>query len=306
MKILILGAGGIGGYFGAHLIRSGADVTYLVRAKRKALIDANGLSIETPRGNFVVPAKTVTSADVTPEYDLVVLAPKSYDLGDALQSLEKGLGDSVVLPFLNGLDHLDILDAKWGRQRVMGGVAHIAATMTTEGAIRQLTDLHSLTVGARHEAHAALAKAFINLCHQTPFDSMLVDNIEQVLWDKWVFLATLAGMTTLCRGSVGEIVATRYGKQATEEMYQECCEVADIFGHAVGQAAKEKALAMLTAEGSPFTASMLRDLLSGQRTEYEHILGAMARRGEARGLKTALIRIAHTHMEVEARSRGAD
>lgn len=304
MRILILGAGGIGGYFGAHLIRAGADVTYLVRAKRKALIDANGLSIETPRGNFVVSAKTVTSEDVMPEYDLVMLTPKSYDLDDALQSLEKGLGDAVVLPFLNGLDHLDTLDAKFGRHRVMGGVAHIAAALTPEGAIRQLTDMHSLTVGARHEAHAALAKAFIDLCHQTPFDGVLTDNIAQVLWDKWVFLATLAGMTTLCKGSVGDIVSTRYGTQTMQEMYQECCAVAAAFDHPVGHAAKEKALAMLTAEGSSFTASMLRDLLSGQRTEHEHILGAMAHRGEAHGLKMSLLRVAYTHLAVHALKLG--
>lgn len=305
MKILILGAGGVGGYFGAHLIRVGADVTFLVRAKRKALIDAKGLCVETPRGNFAVPAKTVTSEALTPDYDLIVLAPKSYDLDDAILSLENALGQAVILPFLNGLDHLDVLDARFGRQRVMGGVAHIAATLTDEGAIRQLTDMHSLTVGARHEAHEKLARAFMELCGQAPFDSVLADDIEQVLWDKWVFLAALAGMTTLCRGSVGEIMATPYGKRITKEMYRECGDVAGAFGHPVAQAARDKALGMLTAEGSPFTASMLRDLLSGQRTEHEHILGAMARRGEAQGLGMPLMRMAHTHMAVQAQKARA-
>lgn len=300
MKILILGAGGIGGYFGAHLMKAGADITYLVRAKRKALIDAQGLRVETPRGVWVVQPRTVTAKDIQSDYDLIILAPKSYDLDDALHSLKSALGKGIVLPFLNGLDHLDKLDALLGKERVMGGVAHIAATITSEGAIRQLTEMHRLTVGARHPSHQKSASDFIELCRKAPFDSVLAEDIEQVLWDKWVFLATLAGMTTLCRGSVGDIMATPYGKETTVQMYEECCSVAHACGQRLSAEACVKALEMLTASGSSFTASMLRDLLDGQRTEYDHILGAMIRRGVSLGCKTPLLGLAHTHMEVQA------
>ncbi len=300
MNILILGAGGIGGYFGAHLIRAGANVTYLLRDKRKALIDAQGLRVETPHGAFVVQPRTVTTNALKPEYDLIILAPKSYDLDDALQSLKGALGKGTVLPFLNGLNHLEKLDAMLGKSRVMGGVAHIAATMTPEGGIRQLTDMHRLTVGARDPAHEELAHAFIDLCKQAPFDSAIASNIDQVLWDKWVFLATLAAMTTLCRGSVGEIVATPHGKAITIQMYEECCQVAKASGHPIGKDASVKALEMLTASGSTFTASMLRDLLEGQRTEHDHILGAMIDTGQRMGSPTPLMQLAHTHMVVEA------
>lgn len=142
----------------------------------------------------MVQPRTITAKDVQPEYDLILLAPKSYDLDDALQSLKGALGQGTVLPFLNGRDHLDTLDAMLGQERVMGGVAHIAATITTEGAIRQLTEMHRLTVGARHPSHQQVASDFIELCRKAPFDSVLADDIEQVLWEKWVFLATLAGM----------------------------------------------------------------------------------------------------------------
>ena len=160
MNILILGAGGIGGYFGAHLIRAGANVTYLVRDQRKALIDAQGLRVETPQGAFVVQPRTITAQHIQPDYDLIILAPKSYDLDDALQSLKSALGKGAVLPFLNGRDHLDTLDAMLGQERVMGGVAHIAATITPEGAIRQLTEMHRLTVEAVAEgAHLLVVAA---------------------------------------------------------------------------------------------------------------------------------------------------
>ncbi|MBY0467375.1 MAG: 2-dehydropantoate 2-reductase [Burkholderiaceae bacterium] len=300
MKILILGAGGIGGYFGAHLIRAGADITYLVRSKRKALIDAQGLRVEAQQGAFVVRPRTVTAEDIQPDYDLIILAPKSYDMDDALRSLKGALGRGIVLPFLNGLDHLDKLDALLGKERVMGGVAHIAATITPEGAIRQLTAMHRLTVGARHPSHQKLASEFIELCKKAPFDSALADDIEQVLWDKWVFLATLAGMTTLCRGSVGDIVATPHGKETTVQMYEECCRVARASGHPISAEASVKALEMLTASGSTFTASMLRDLLDGQQTEHDHILGAMIRRGQSLAYPTPLLGVAHTNMAIQA------
>jgi len=300
MKILILGAGGIGGYFGARLLQIGADVTFLLRDKRQALIKAEGLRIETPHGNFTVQPATVTAASVTPIYDLIILAPKSYDLDDALASLENAVGNGVVLPFLNGIEHLAILDHKFGRAKVMGGVAHIAATITESGAVRQLNDIHSLTVGSRDPAHADLARDFIALCKQAPFASVHAEDIEQALWDKWVFLAAMAGMTTLCRGSVGEILATPYGESLLRQMYDECCAVARLSGYPTGLAASERALGMLIAPGSPFTASMLRDLQAGQRTEHQHILGTMAERGLALGLPMDLVRLAHTHLAVQS------
>ncbi len=301
MNILILGAGGIGGYFGAHLIRAGANVTYLLREQRKARIDAQGLRVETPQGAFVVQPRTLTAQEVQPEYDLILLAPKSYDLDDAVQSLKGALGKGTVLPFLNGRDHLDTLDAMLGQERVMGGVAHIAATITPEGAIRQLTEMHRLTVGARHPSHQQLASDFIALCSKAPFDSILADDIEQVLWDKWVFLATLAGMTTLCRGSVGDIVATPYGKEITVRMYEECWRVAHACGHAISTQTSVNAINMLTASGSSFTSSMLRDLLDGQRTEHDHILGAMIRKGHSLACPTPLLEVAHTNMDIQAK-----
>ena len=304
MNILILGAGGIGGYFGARLLQTGADVTFLVREKRQQLIAQTGLQIETPKGNFSVQPRTVTASTVRPDYDLIVLAPKAYDLDDALASLAGADSRGVLLPFLNGLDHMTVLDAKYGRARVMGGVAHIAATLTESGAVRQLTDMHKLTVGPRDTAHEALARTFIAACQKATFDSLYSENIEQVLWDKWVFLATLAGMTTVNQGSVGEIVATPHGLGLMRQMYAEACAVAQASGHPIAPATAEGALRMLTTPSS-LAASMLRDLQGGQRTEHEHILGALTKRGLDAGLPMDLLRLAHTHLAVRAAQAAA-
>jgi 2-dehydropantoate 2-reductase len=298
MKILIVGAGGIGGYFGAKLIKAGANITFLLREKRHQLIQAHGLTIEMPKGNFTVQPQSVKADQLEPVYDLIILAPKAFDLEDSLKSLAKASTKGVLLPFLNGLSHMEALDQQFGKARVMGGVAHIAATITDTGAVKQLTDLHKLTVGHRAPEHKALAKEFIQLCQQTDFDSVYSDNIDQVLWDKWVFLATLAGMTTICRGSVGEINATPYGRELVLAMYEECCSIAKACGQPIGDNPQAAAIEMLTKLGSPFTASMLRDLLSGQKTEHDHILGQMIHRGEQTGRPCQLLKMAYTHIAV--------
>jgi 2-dehydropantoate 2-reductase len=298
MKILIVGAGGIGGYFGAKLINAGADITFLLREKRHQLIQAQGLTIETPKGSFTVHPKSVKANQLEPIYDLIILAPKAFDLDDSLKSLAKASSYGVLLPFLNGLSHVETMDTLFGKARVMGGVAHIAAMITDTGAVKQLTDLNMLTVGPRTPEHEALAKEFIALCKQADFNSAYSENIEQVLWDKWVFLATLAGMTTLCRGSVGEIVSTPYGRELTLAMYEECCSIAKAAGHAIGEIPRSKAIEMLTKVGSPFTASMLRDLISGQKTEHDHILGQMIKKGEENHIGCQLLKMAYTQTAV--------
>ena len=299
MKILILGAGGVGGYFGARLIQAGADVTYLLRDKRHAKIQAEGLVIETPKESFTVQPKAITRDQLKPEYDLIVLAPKSFDFEDALASLEGASAKGVFLPFLNGLDHIQQLDAKFGKDRVMGGVAQIAATISSTGAVKQLTDLHMLTVGHRSAAHEQIARDFYALCENAGFDRLYSENIEQSLWDKWVFLASLAGMTTLCRGHVGKISAAPWGIESTTSFYAESCAIAAANGFPTKDAAQKRSLDMLTNVKSSFAASMLRDLTQGNMTEHEHILGQMIQRGVSKGVSCPLLKLAHTHLVVE-------
>lgn len=299
MKILIVGAGGIGGYFGARLIQTGADVTYLLREKRQKLIQDKGLCIETPKGNFVVHPQTVRAEALQPIYDLIILAPKAYDLADSLQSIAKASSRGVILPFLNGLTHLQTLDQAFGKSRVMGGVAHIGAMITESGSIKQLTDLNVLTVGHRSDAHQELAQKFHQICDEAEFKNIYSDNIEQGLWDKWVLLATLAGMTTVTRGNVGQITASPYGKTLTEHMYQECCAIAKAYQFPITDSAQTKALELLTQKDSSFSASMLRDLNSHHQTEHEHVLGELIRLGDQHAVQSDLLKLAYIHMNVE-------
>ena len=238
-----------------------------------------------------------------PGGELIVLAPKAFDLDDSLESVALASARGAVLPFHNGLAHIKLLDEKFGRDRVMGGVAQIAGTITETGAVRQLTDLAALTVGPRSQAHEDLAKAFYDLCENAGFDRTYSENIEQNLWDKWIFLATLAGMTTLFGGTVGEIVAAPWGAEMMTKAFGECCAIAQAHGFPMRESARERSGGMLTKPGSAFAASMLRDMRAGNRTEHDHILGDMIAHGMERNLPCDLIKAAHTHLCVEQARR---
>lgn len=303
MRILIVGAGGVGGYFGARLIQAGADVTFLLRPARRALIERRGLVIESPHGDFTVRPRTVVAEELTPDYDVIVLSPKAYDLDSALESIVGASTRGVLLPVLNGLAHMSVLDARFGRARVMGGVAHIVSTITDDGAVRQLAPLNVLTVGHRDPAHEGVAREFYRHCEAAQFDSRYSDNIEQALWDKWTFLAALAGATTLYRGTVGDIVATPHGAALIGAMHDECLAVAAACGFPVAEAVRSTSMGRLTEPASPMTSSMLRDLLGGSRAEHEHILGEMARLAGVHGVACPLVQAALTHMRVETAKR---
>ena len=300
MKILIVGAGGIGGFFGAKLQQAGADITYLLRKQRQQLISDKGLTIETPKGSFTIHPQTVLADQLEPVYDLIILACKAFDLDNSLKSIAKASSKGIILPFLNGFTHLEILDREFGKERVMGGVAHIAATISETGSVKQLTELGSLTIGPRTPEQVALCQELFSLCQKTDFDSFYKENIEQALWDKWVFLASLAGMTTICRGSIGEIAATPYGKELSKRMFVECCAIAVSQQYPISEKAQLTSQEILTKEGSPFTASMLRDLLAGKKNEYQHILGDLIGFASNGSIDCPLLKLAFTHMAVES------
>jgi 2-dehydropantoate 2-reductase len=242
------------------------------------------------------------ASQLEPVYDLIILACKAFDLNDSLQSIVKASAKGLILPFLNGFTHLETLDRHFGKGRVMGGVAHIAAMITETGSIKQLNELNSLTIGPRTPEQELLSQELFKMCKKADFDSFYKENIEQALWDKWVFLATLAGMTTICRGSIGEIVATRYGKGLIERMFAECCSIASGNGYVITESVQVSALEMLTKQGSPFTASMLRDLLAEKRDEHDHILGELIGFAGHQSIDCPLLKVAYTHMAVESKN----
>ncbi len=307
MKILVLGAGATGGYFGGRLAqaaqqgKTAIDVTFLVRPARAAVLQQHGLRIETPQGSFSVPVQTAIHTALKPEYDLVLLACKAYDLESSILSITPGMRpDTYVLPLLNGLAHFDRLDAAFGAARVLGGCCHIAGQLTLEGVVRQMNDLQRITYGVRPHNNAG-AKTVLDQLHTaysaTTVETRYPDDVRQDLWEKFVMLAALAGMTCLMRSATGDIMAALGGAALTLRMLDECVSAARHAGQPPRPQALEAITKMLTQPGSTFTASMLRDLESGGRTEAAHIIGDMLARARAGGSEALLLQTAWVHLQ---------
>lgn len=303
MRVLVLGAGAIGGYFGARLIEAGADVTFLVRPARAERLAADGLRVFGRGGDFARQVRTVTVPEAA--YDLVIVSCKAYDLDSAIDAIRPAVGAGTrVLPLLNGLRQLDALDAAFGAEHVLGGLCHISVTLEDDGAIRQFGTLERLTFGARNPAVPVPEPIRTALLALGPH---IVEsaNVVGAMWDKFVFIATMAGSTCLMRGSIGEIVATADGAALIRRLHGEGAEVAARSGYALDPVAIEAAFGVLAAAGSPLKASMLRDLERGARSECEHILGDLRERATAFGIDTPLLAAALTHLRVYEAARVA-
>ncbi len=307
MKILILGAGGVGGYFGARLVQAGVDVTFLVRPARAARIAKDGLRISSTLGDATLAVNVVTQDTLTTGYDLVILTAKAYDLDSAIKAITPAMSaTSVVLPLLNGMAHLQTLDAQFGAARVLGGVAYIAATLSADGEIRHLNNVHRLAFGAREAAQEKICAAFASVTQGAQLDLVHSADIVQAMWDKWVFLASLAGMTCLMRSHVGDIMQTRAGERLMLALLHECAAVARAEGHAPAEKVMENYRAQLTLKGSTFAASMLRDTESGGATEADHILGALLALAQQHQQAAPMLETAYTHMQTYAARRARE
>lgn len=288
MRILILGAGGTGGYFGGRLAQAGVDVTFLVRPARAAQLQRDGLVIRSPLGDATFPVQHVT-AEALPAlaaadpFDLVVLSCKAYDLDSSIQAIAPAVGPRTsVLPILNGLRQYAALDARFGRDAVMGGLCFISATKDADGAVLHLARPARLTFGEREDVGlSARVLAFAAACVQGGVDHVASENIRQEQWVKYTFLTALAAATCLRRADIGTIMGSEGGEDFLRALYAECVAVADASGEPIPASAQETALAALTQPGSALKASMLRDLEAGQQVEADHIVGNMLAR--ARG-----------------------
>lgn len=298
MRILFLGAGATGGYFGGRLAKAGVDVTFLVRPKRRDQLVAHGIKIESPVGDVTTPVKAITREEISGPFDAVILSSKAYDLADAIETIRPAVGDStLVLPLLNGMKHLDALDAAFGAQRVLGGMCQISVTLAEDGVIHHFGEFAALTLGARFpEQKSAAAKLHEVLAKG--IDARCPDDVIAAMWGKWFFIAALASSTCLMRGNVGEINRTEYGREFMVNVVNECVAIASANGYPPQQAMLDFARSHMSDPSSKISASMLRDMERGGRIEAEQIVGDIIRRGRAHNVATPLLETAFIHLQL--------
>ncbi|HWX71625.1 MAG TPA: 2-dehydropantoate 2-reductase [Xanthobacteraceae bacterium] len=305
MRTLVVGAGAIGGYFGGRLLEAGRDVTFLVRPRRAAELARTGLAIRSRLGDADLPEPPLVFADKLAEpFDLVLLACKAYDLDGATASFTPAVGsDTAILPLLNGIRHLDLLQARFGAAHVLGGQCVISTTLDPDGRILHLGDAHTLTFGELDGSASARIETIGSEFSGARFEARPSNAILQEMWEKWVFIAASAGITCLMRAAVGDIVAAGAADLAAT-LFAECAAIAAKEGFSPRPEFAEQTRAMLTAPNSPLTASMLRDIERGAPVEADHILGDLLRR--AASTDGLLLRIAYAHAKAYEARRARD
>ncbi len=305
MRILVVGAGAIGGYFGGRLLQAGRDVTFLVRPRRAAELASAGLVIKSPNGDVTLKDPPAVQADkLSDTFDVVLLSCKAFDLDDAIKSFAPAIGRSTtIIPVLNGIRHLDVLDQKFGAERVLGGLCAIAAMLNEKREVVQLQPMQSINYGERDRTLSDRVRAIDDVFKSGIAGAGASQNILQDMWEKWVFLSSLAASTSLMRTSVGNILAVPGGRDFLLGMLDETSAIAAASGYPPGGPFFERVKGFLTAEGSPMTASMFRDIQAGLPIEADHVIGDLIVRADAAKVPVPKLRIAYTHLKAYEKQR---
>jgi 2-dehydropantoate 2-reductase len=271
-----------------------------VRPARQQAIQRDGLVIKSTKGDITQKVKTVLKGSDGGPYDIVLLTPKAYDLDSAIEAIAPAVGaDTTIVPLLNGMRHLDVLDAKFGKDKVVGGLARVGVAMSPEGTILHTSPFAAISFGERdgREPRASL-KELDAAVRKSGVDGGVHDKIVQDLWDKWIMLCSLASTNCLMRGSSGDILEADEGRAIVMETVDECRKTAAAAGCDPGEKGMQTIRGFLTVKGSRFTASMLHDLEKGAMVEADQIVGDMIARAKKAGISTPNLRIAYAHLQV--------
>ncbi|SDK21174.1 2-dehydropantoate 2-reductase [Nonomuraea jiangxiensis] len=301
-RILIVGAGATGGFFGARLVQAGRDVTFLVRPHRAAVLGERGLRITGLGERTLIEPRLITAEEITGAYDVILLSVKATELAQAIENVAPAVGQGTsIVPFLNGMAHLDALNARFGAASVLGGVVKVATTVNADGDIVRLAPMAELVIGEQSGQSSERLMDVYELLSAAGFDTAVAADIITAMWHKWAFIITVGALTCLARGSVGEIVAVPGGSGLGPAILAEAAAVSAAAGHPVPAGELDAITEMVTQSGSGFTSSMYRDVVAGRPTEAEHVFGDFVARARALSVSTPLLDLATLQLRVHQR-----
>ena len=308
MRILVLGAGAIGGYFGGRMAEQGLDVTFLVRERRRQQLEKRGLVIDSVHGDYHLPEpKLLTAGEKAEFFDVVLLANKAYHLAESIDSIAPYVSEqSVIIPLLNGVAHMEQLWKRFGKERVLGGLCYVESTLNAEGDVVQTSKMHAAVFGewdgGKSERVARIEEAFsgINAVFRAS------ENIQQEAWHKYLFINTLSGITTLMNAACGPISASRYGLELTRQLAEEGAEVMRKLGAPILPDIVDKHMDLFRKQHETMKSSMLRDMEKGLPVEADHLQGYLLERAEELGVSTPLLKIVYNNLKVYEQKRESD
>ncbi|MFC8247365.1 ketopantoate reductase family protein [Streptomyces chartreusis] len=297
-RILVVGAGATGGYFGARLTQASRDVTFLVRPRRAAQLAATGLRVTTPAGHVEVHPKVVTASELAGPYDLVLLAVKGDALEGALEDVAPAIGPhTVIVPFLNGIDHLVTIDAYYPGA-LLGAVVMVAAQLDEGGSVAVSVPTSSIEIGEFSGEETPRLLEVAAALGDAGFGVRLSTHILTAMWHKWVLIAAGTTITCLAGGTIGDVAAVQGGKAFADTVLEEIAAISGAAGHPLPDTAYLGLQATLTQEGLPFAPSTYRDVKQGRPTEVEHVLGSLARTAKLLKIPVPLLNAAIVRLRV--------
>lgn len=301
LKILVVGAGAVGGYFGGHLLKAGQDVTFLVRPARQQMLAQYGLVIHAPDGDFEYANPPALTAEqlVGQTYDVIIVTCKHYDLDSVICDIRPAVGPkTMILPLLNGMRHLAQLDQAFGAEKVLGGLCTLTATLDSEGAITLFSTIHGIVFGERCGAMSSTVNALAKACQNVAFDWRASGHILLDMWEKWFLLASMAGSTCLMRASIGNIISSPGGRTFMEALIGEVQLIASAAGFAPRPEMQKHVRQLMLDSESILTASMYRDMTHGSRIESDAIIGDLLTYADRLGIASVpLLRTIYTHLK---------
>jgi len=299
MKILVVGAGAVGGYFGARLAQAGRDVTFLVRPSRAQHLRDEGLHILSPHGDLTLQPQTITAEDLHTPFDIIFLSVKAPALDQAMEDMGSAVGpDTMIYPVLNGMRHIETLTRRFGAPRVLGGVCMVATDLDDQGRIVQMNPMQKLIYGELSGEITPRIRLLDETLRDSGFDTELSTNITHAMWQKWVMIASLGLVTCLLNAPIGEINAVPYGDETALRAIEECAAVAAACGFPPPQPLLEDIRKRGTTKGSNLTSSMYRDLQRGAPVEVDTILGDLLDHGRSHHVDTPLLQAGCVRLRV--------
>ncbi|MBS4213675.1 MULTISPECIES: ketopantoate reductase family protein [Neobacillus] len=274
MRILVVGAGAVGGYFGGRLQEKGVDVTFLVREGRKKQLDQTGLVIDSVHGKVTLTPKTILSGEEADAFDLILLSTKAYHLQGAFDSFRQYVNEkTAILPLLNGISHIEQLAAEFGQERIIGGLCFIETTLDQEGRIIQTSPRHDIVFGELSGEKTDRILKIEDAFSGTKSVYRLSDNINQDLWNKYLFISTMSGITTLMRAPIGPIREMPSGRATIEKLSQEIISVMNKMGAPLPEDIAALQLNQIDSLGYSMKSSMQRDMEKQLSVEADHLHG---------------------------------
>ncbi len=296
MRIAIMGAGGVGGYYGGLLAAAGQEVTFIARGAHLQALREKGLHVKSVHGDFTVsPAKATDHADEIGPVELVLVATKTYHTDEAAQAIKPLLGaNTAVISLQNGIDAAERIGSAVGMEHVLGGATWLSAAIEAPGRIGQYSQFRRIALGEMDGRITPRAEAIASVLGTTPVVIELVPNIKQVLWTKFVFIAAISAVGGLTRVAIGEYRQVPEAREALAEAMAEVAAVAKASGVSLDPDIVAKTLAFIDASAPDIRPSMQRDLEAGRMSELESLIGVVVRLGQELGVPTPVMRFAYT------------